>query len=152
VHSSREILQGNIQVKHAFKSIESAEVVSRSAVCSYDDCRLTDPRLEENSHLLQPPINNYCVYKKDVTVMVRSEDLHATTVFAEYFRLLEGLMLDPTTISTRLPNGFSNTKARCFSRWLTTPHSATYRSTKAKCSFSPLTRPIIQFASPTQLV
>ena len=28
-------------------------------------------RLEENSHLLQSPINNFCVYNKDVTVMVR---------------------------------------------------------------------------------
>lgn len=30
------------------------------------------PRLEENSHLLKPPINNYCVYNDDFTVMVRS--------------------------------------------------------------------------------
>lgn len=28
-------------------------------------------RLEENSHLLKPPINNYCVYNEDFTVMVR---------------------------------------------------------------------------------
>ncbi|KAL9586681.1 MAG: hypothetical protein Q9212_000750 [Teloschistes hypoglaucus] len=28
--------------------------------------------LEENSHLLKPPINNYCVYNEHVTVMVRS--------------------------------------------------------------------------------
>ncbi|KAH7252117.1 3-hydroxyanthranilic acid dioxygenase-domain-containing protein [Fusarium tricinctum] len=27
-------------------------------------------RLEENSHLLQPPINNYCVYNEDFTVMI----------------------------------------------------------------------------------
>ncbi len=29
------------------------------------------PRLAENSHLLKPPINNYCVYNEDFTVMVR---------------------------------------------------------------------------------
>ena len=27
-------------------------------------------RLEENSHLLKPPINNYCVYNEGFTVMV----------------------------------------------------------------------------------
>lgn len=30
--------------------------------------------LKENSHLLQPPINNYCVSNEDVTVMVCSFD------------------------------------------------------------------------------
>jgi hypothetical protein len=28
-------------------------------------------RLEENSHLLKPPVNNYCVYNEDFTIMVR---------------------------------------------------------------------------------
>lgn len=27
-------------------------------------------RLEENSHLLKPPINNYCVWNDDFAVMV----------------------------------------------------------------------------------
>lgn len=27
-------------------------------------------RLEENSHLLKPPVNNYCVYNEGFTVMV----------------------------------------------------------------------------------
>ncbi|GAO19147.1 uncharacterized protein UV8b_02020 [Ustilaginoidea virens] len=26
--------------------------------------------LEENSHMLQPPVNNYCVYNQDFTVMI----------------------------------------------------------------------------------
>lgn len=30
----------------------------------------SSPRLEENSHLLKPPINNYCVYNEGFTVMV----------------------------------------------------------------------------------
>ncbi|MCJ1479006.1 3-hydroxyanthranilic acid dioxygenase [Lambiella insularis] len=34
--------------------------------------------LEENSHLLKPPINNYCVYDKDVTVMVITLGLPST--------------------------------------------------------------------------
>lgn len=29
-------------------------------------------RLEDNSHLLKPPINNYCVYNENVTVMVNA--------------------------------------------------------------------------------
>lgn len=35
-------------------------------------------RLEENSHLLQPPINNYCVYNEDFSVMVRPLSDHLT--------------------------------------------------------------------------
>lgn len=41
-------------------------------------------RLEENSHLLQPPINNYCVYNEGFTVMVG----HSTSLqnFGPYAR------------------------------------------------------------------
>ncbi|KAF2662930.1 3-hydroxyanthranilate 3,4-dioxygenase [Lophiostoma macrostomum CBS 122681] len=53
--------------------------------------------VSENSHMLQPPINNFCVYNKDVTVMIvggpnERTDYHINET-AEWFYQYRGAML-----------------------------------------------------------
>jgi 3-hydroxyanthranilate 3,4-dioxygenase len=81
-------------------------------------CTLTNirPRLEENSHLLQPPINNYCVYHPSspetsgLTVMVvggpnARTDYHINTT-PEFFYQHKGSMLLKTVDTSSSPHKF----------------------------------------------
>ena len=57
-------------------------------------------RLEENSHLLKPPINNYCVYNDDFTVMVSVREVQSLLPF----RHIHSLVSDTITQIVGGPN------------------------------------------------
>lgn len=56
---------------------------------------INDHRLAKNSHLLQPPINNYCVYNEGFTVMVSSGDWRTPTQeeMTDRLRVVTGMRL-----------------------------------------------------------
>lgn len=67
--------------------------------------------IEENEHLLQPPVNNFCLHRGGFTVMVSSLDSEVCTWHnTNEGRLLGDQMKEQIIMSTKLQNGFICTK------------------------------------------
>ena len=69
-------------------------------------------RLEKNSHLLQPPINNYCVYDDPLTVMIvggpnARTDYHINET-PEFFYQYKGRMLLKTVQNNEFKDVYIN--------------------------------------------
>ncbi len=70
--------------------------------------------IEENEHLLQPPVNNFCLHRGGFTVMVSSfrlRDLYLALIQnTNEGRLLGDQMKEQIIMSTKLQSGFICTK------------------------------------------
>ena len=85
-----------------------------------------DARLEENSNLLQPPINNYCVYSDPLTVMIvggpnARTDYHINET-PEFFYQYKGRMLLKTIQDKQFKDVYIN-EGELFLLPANTPHN-----------------------------
>lgn len=65
----------------AASAAQLAQVVGEERVHGAESALTSRPcRLDENSHLLQPPVNNYCVYRDGGTVMVSRPQVRSSHV------------------------------------------------------------------------